>query len=69
MQNDKSEISTIADVIISKEQAGFRKGRSCTDNVFVLKQPIEKRREFNLETHIVFIGNFNWIVLRTESNA
>ena len=62
-------LTTIADVIISEEQTGFRKGRSYTDNAFVLKQLIEKRREFNLETHIVFIGNFNWIVLCTESNV
>ena len=34
---------------------GFRKGRSCTDRTFCLKLLIEKRREFNLETHLLFI--------------
>ena len=33
----------------------FRKGRSCTDSTFCLKLVIEKRREFNLETHLLFI--------------
>jgi sorting nexin-29 len=33
----------------------YRRGRSTTDAVFTLKQIIEKRREFNKETHIAFI--------------
>lgn len=36
-------------------QNGFRKGRSCIDAAFATKLIIEKRREFNLETHICFI--------------
>jgi hypothetical protein len=31
------------------------KGQSCTDLTFCLKLLIEKRREFNLETHLMFI--------------
>ncbi|XP_030750903.1 uncharacterized protein LOC115878509 [Sitophilus oryzae] len=38
-----------------EEQGGFRAGRSCTDNIFVLQQIIEKRRARNLDTHLVFI--------------
>ena len=45
----------IAENLISEEQSGFRKGRSCTDNTFILKQIIEKHREFNKETHIAFV--------------
>jgi hypothetical protein len=30
-------------------------GRSCKDPIFCLKLLIEKRREFNLETHLLFI--------------
>jgi hypothetical protein len=41
-------------VILLENQSGFRRGRSCIDNVFALNQIIEKRREFNLETHIAF---------------
>ncbi|KAJ4429720.1 hypothetical protein ANN_21924 [Periplaneta americana] len=34
---------------------GFRKGRSCNDNIFSIKRILEKRREVNLETHIAFV--------------
>ena len=48
-------LRTISETILLEEQAGFRKGRSCTDDVFSLRQIIQQRREFNLETHIAFI--------------
>ncbi len=38
-----------------EDQSGFRAGRSCIDNIFVLQQIIEKRTSRNLPTHIVFI--------------
>jgi len=46
---------TISRAILLEEQNGFRIGRSCIDNVFTIKQTIEKRREFNPETHIAFL--------------
>jgi len=46
---------TISEAILLEEQNGFRIGRSCIDSVFTIKQTIEKRREFNLETHIAFL--------------
>jgi len=46
---------TILEAILLEEQNGFRTGRSCIDNVFTIKQTIEKGREFNLETHIAFL--------------
>lgn len=33
----------------------FRKGRSCSDAIFTIEQLIQKRREFNLPTCILFI--------------
>ena len=45
----------IADTLLLEEQNGFRKGRSCIGNVIIIRQIIEKRREYNLETHIGFI--------------
>lgn len=36
-------------------QNGFRKGRSCIDGAFATKLLLEKRREYNLETHICFV--------------
>jgi len=38
-----------------EDQSGFRAGRSCVDNIFVLQQVIEKRTARNLPTHLVFI--------------
>jgi len=40
---------------MTEKQNGFRKGRSCMDPTFCLKLLTEKRREFNLETHLPFI--------------
>jgi len=45
---------TLSEAILPEEQNGFRIGITCIDNVFTIKQTIEKIREFNLETHIVF---------------
>ncbi|KAH1021701.1 hypothetical protein HUJ04_011184 [Dendroctonus ponderosae] len=39
-----------------EEQSGFKSGRSCADNVFTMKQMIEKRSAVNLEIHIFFIN-------------
>lgn len=69
-----NRLKTIADAIMLEEQSGFRKGRSCTDNIFSVKQLIEKRREHNLETHLLFVDytkafdrvrrNMLWAVLK-----
>lgn len=50
-----NRLKYISEHLLNEEQSGFRKGRSCTDNIFITKQVIEKRREVNLETHIAFI--------------
>jgi len=44
-----------SEIFMTAIQNGFRKGRSCTDPTFCLKLLIEKRREFNLETHLLFV--------------
>ena len=38
-----------------EEQGGFRSGKECIDQIFVLKQLVEKYREKRKELHIVFI--------------
>ena len=48
-------LRAIAENLIGEEQMGFRRGRSCMDAVFTLKQIIEKNREYNCETHMAFI--------------
>jgi hypothetical protein len=40
---------------MTETQNGFQKGWSCTDPTFCLTLLTEKRREFNLETHLLFI--------------
>ena len=40
---------------LSESQNGFRKGRSCTDASYTVKLLMEKRIEYNLETHMCFI--------------
>jgi hypothetical protein len=48
-------LNPIIDAIIAESQNGFRKGRSCTDSDFTLKMLVDKRHEYNLETHIAFV--------------
>ena len=38
-----------------EKQPDLRRGRSCINDVIIVKQIIEKRREFNIETHFIFI--------------
>jgi len=46
---------TISETILLEKQNEFRIGRSYIDNVFIIQQIIEKRREFNSETHMAFL--------------
>jgi hypothetical protein len=41
---------------MTETQNGFRKGWSRTDPTFCLKLSIKKGKEFNLETHLLFIN-------------
>ena len=38
-----------------KEQAGFRKGKSCTDQLFVIRNIIEQCTEWQYSVHLNFI--------------
>lgn len=40
---------------IGKYQCGFRPGKSTTDQIFTLRQILEKTREFNITTHHLFV--------------
>ena len=42
-----NRISAITDPLLRKEQAGFRKGRSCADQIFTLRQVVEQSNEWN----------------------
>ena len=41
--------------ILRQEQAGFRKGRSCTDHIFVLRQILKRSHEWNRSIYAVFV--------------
>ena len=43
------------ETIIGEYQAGFRGNRSTTDQIFVLRQIIEKKWEYAQEAHVIFI--------------
>jgi len=49
------KLQNCSEVFMTETQNGIRKGRPCTDPTFCLKLLIEKMREFNLETHLLFI--------------
>jgi hypothetical protein len=47
----------IAETVLNEEQCGFLKRRSCVDAIFILKQILQKRREYNLPTFLFFLDN------------
>jgi Reverse transcriptase (RNA-dependent DNA polymerase). len=44
-------INILNEALLIEEQCGFRRGRSCSDWVFILQQLMQKRRELNLSTY------------------
>ena len=48
-------ITTAVDGILRREQAGFRKGKSCIDHIFVLRQILEQSHEWNGSLYVVFV--------------
>ena len=48
-------LSTAVDETLRQEQAGFRKGRSCIDHIFTLRQILEQTHEWNSQLYIAFI--------------
>ena len=68
-------ISEAIDSHLRKEQAGFRKGKGCTDQIFTLRNIIEQCTEWQRQLHINFIDfekafdslhrNSLWKILRS----
>ena len=51
----KTKLQPIVENILQEEQCGFRKGRSCIDAIFTIKQIMEKRLEYNLPLYLLFL--------------
>jgi hypothetical protein len=51
----KNKLNRHSESILEGEQCGFRRGRSTMDAIFTLQQILEKQREFNLPTFILFV--------------
>ena len=47
--------TVISEAVLFEEQNGFRIGRSYIANVFIIKQVIENKRDFNLENQMTFL--------------
>lgn len=49
------KLRVITEPFVGEYQCCFRTGRSTTDQMFTLRQIIDKFREYNLQTHHLFI--------------
>jgi len=50
-----ARVSPFAENIIGNYKCGFQKNRSTTNQIFTLRQILEKTKEFGIETHHSFI--------------
>lgn len=55
-------------IILLDNRAGFCKGRSVINNVFVLKPIIENRIECDLETHLTCVDYERAFIYKYKSN-
>jgi len=50
-----NRLKTYTEDLLSQEQNGFKRNRSTTDNIFKMRQILEKCYEYNIEMHVLFI--------------
>ena len=51
----QNRLQQFAERVLPESQCGFRRGRSCTDMLFVVRQLAEKAIEHNSEQYLVFV--------------
>ena len=56
-----NRISTALDPMLRKEQAGFRKGRSCGEHIFTTRQILEQCQEWKTPYYVNFEKAFDSI--------
>ena len=49
------KIKKIIETFLDETQSGFRNRRSCFDSAFTSKVTLEKKREYNLHIHFLFL--------------
>jgi len=54
-EQEGTRMELLAESILGEYQSGFRKGRSTTDQIFVMKQILEKCGEYEIETHQIYV--------------
>ena len=51
----QTRLQTLAEQVLPETQCGFRRGRGCTDMLFVVRQLAEKAFEHHMKQHFIFI--------------
>jgi sorting nexin-29 len=55
----KNKLEPYAEKVLRDYQAGFRQGRSTIDQIFTVKQMLEKCWEYNTSVYLVFIDQIS----------
>ena len=50
-----NRIETVLDGVLREEQAGFRKGRGCNDQIFVVRHLMEQANEMKASLSLCFV--------------
>ena len=50
-----NRLKTYTEDLLSQEHNGFRRNRSTTGKIFIMRQILEKYYEYNIERHVLFI--------------
>ena len=51
----QNRLQKLADVVLPETQCGFRRGRSCIDQIFTVSQTVEKFYEHRTRGYLIFV--------------